>query len=169
MSAKAASAVPWSEADGRLLEQQGYRNFRKIGYGMYATVHRADRYDPRNGASYPVAIKYINLSNKSDNYKEKLFPRECKATRTLRHRSIVPVRKIIVSKDKNRIWIVMELEKSDLLQELEKMGRVDEKQGRIWVRQMLEGLKYMHDKKWAHRDLKVENVLIGFDNRCVSS
>lgn len=170
---KSASAssnpTPWSAEDNRILEQQGFRNFKKIGYGMYATVHRADRFDVRTGHSNPVAIKFIDLKTKSANYRNKLFPRELEATRTLKHKNIVPVRKIIISKDKMRVWIVMELEKSDLLAELERVTRVDEEQGRVWVKQMMQGLLYMHQKEWAHRDLKVENVLIGFDGRALLS
>ena len=63
----------------------------------------------------------------------------------------------------------MELEKSDLLQELKKVHRVSEDRGRIWVKQLMDGMKFMHDQGWAHRDLKVENVLIGYDGRALLS
>lgn len=165
----APANVPWSREDNHLLQSQGFHNFEKIGYGAFATVYRADRYDKRNGQTNPVAIKFINLDNKSKNYRERLFPREYQATITLKHSNIVPVKKILMSKDKSKVWIVMELERSDLLQELEKVNRIKEDKGREWVKQMMQGLKYMHSKNWAHRDLKVENVLIGYDDRALLS
>lgn len=162
--------MPWPATDKVLLKARGYTNFKKIGHGVYSTVHQADYKDPKLGGQVTrVAIKFIDLSLQSDNYKDKLFPRELKAVRRLKHKNIVPVKDVILSKDRNRVWIVMELEKCDLLQILDKVGRCDEDQGRIWVRQMMQGLKYMHDKEWAHRDLKVENVLIGFDDRALLS
>ena len=159
----------WSVKDSRILLMHGYSNFHKIGSGMSATVFRADKFDHSTGVKSLVAIKYIDLTDKSVNYKTKRFHREHKATLKLKHQFIVPVYEVILSRSKHRVWIVMELEKSDLLKELEKVHRVPEEKGKIWVVQMMYALKYMHSEHWAHRDMKLENILIGFDDRALLS
>lgn len=32
----------------------------------------------------------------------------------------------------------------------------------VWALQILEALSYVHDKKFVHRDLKLENLLVSF-------
>lgn len=40
------------------------------------------------------------------------------------------------------------------------MGGMDEDGGRFFMIQMLDVLTFMHGKKIAHRDLKLENILV---------
>jgi serine kinase len=41
-----------------------------------------------------------------------------------------------------------------------KEGHLKEPRTRAWFRQMASGLKYLHVRNLAHRDLKCENILI---------
>ena len=43
-------------------------------------------------------------------------------------------------------------------------GKFNEEMARYFFRQMMEGLKYMHEKGVTHRDLKPENVLLDEDH-----
>ena len=49
------------------------------------------------------------------------------------------------------------------------MAGVDEDQVAIWYEDLREGLSYIHDKGILHRDLKLQNVLIGPDGHAVLS
>ncbi|XP_055610054.1 testis-specific serine/threonine-protein kinase 3-like isoform X2 [Uranotaenia lowii] len=51
-------------------------------------------------------------------------------------------------------------EKGDLLTYIIAHDRLDEKQARIWARQIALALQYLHEAGIAHRDLKCENILI---------
>lgn len=48
----------------------------------------------------------------------------------------------------------------DLLDFIKLHGAIPEQQAKIWFRQMASGLKYLHGKNIAHRDLKCENILL---------
>jgi len=46
---------------------------------------------------------------------------------------------------------------------LKKFGPLDEKLTKIYIRQILEGLLYLHQNKVVHRDLKCANILLSSD------
>ncbi|CAG0884702.1 unnamed protein product [Cyprideis torosa] len=51
-------------------------------------------------------------------------------------------------------------EEGDLLDWIIKHGVLTENEARIWFRQILNALTYLHGRGFAHRDLKCENILI---------
>ena len=117
--------------------------------------------------SLDVAVKFIDLSHdgQASVMQDKLLDRELDAMKQLKHRYIVPVFDVFLSPDRLRVWILMKLAAGDLLQELDRVGHLTEGQARIWAGQVMQALQYMHSKRWAHRDLKAENILISFDRR----
>jgi serine/threonine protein kinase len=58
------------------------------------------------------------------------------------------------------LFLVMPLAETDLFLEIYDNGAVSEQKGRDLIKQILSGLKYMHEKGFAHRDVKLENILI---------
>ncbi|KAI0805556.1 kinase-like domain-containing protein [Xylaria sp. FL0064] len=61
----------------------------------------------------------------------------------------------------NLLCIAMEYCKlGDLAQYLESNGRLTENDTNIITTQVLASLNFMHDEDWAHRDLKLSNILI---------
>lgn len=61
---------------------------------------------------------------------------------------------------KNRLYIVLEYMPGGTLGEiLKKLGRFTEAQARPVLKDILEGVAYLHDKSIVHRDLKLKNIL----------
>jgi serine/threonine protein kinase len=64
-------------------------------------------------------------------------------------------------KDRHFYYMVMEKCKCSVLQDLEQMLNVSEKVlGRVFG-EMLRGIGYLHDRNLVHRDVKLENFLLG--------
>ncbi|CAG2102155.1 unnamed protein product [Medioppia subpectinata] len=135
---------------------------RSISCGSYANVYKAKT---ANGESR--AVKIIDCTKVSNDYRERFLPRELYALKKLNHRFIATVfETFLVS---NRMFMVMELATGgDLLDILkENEGPLENSKSRVMFRQIAEALKYMHSEGIVHRDLKCENVLI-FDNKKVA-
>lgn len=106
-----------------------------------------------------MAVKVINLVNCKENYKMKFLPREVDIMTRLRHKNIVRVIEII--KSTNRMVIIMEYCVNGTVGDfVHHYGAINEDVCLAMFRQMLDGLHYMHACKVAHRDLKVENILL---------
>lgn len=84
--------------------------------------------------------------------------RELNVMKSVSHPSVV--RTYDIFDTKNRLFIVLELQQGGTLGEiLKKVGRFTEDQARPVMRDILEGVAYLHDKSIVHRDLKLKNIL----------
>lgn len=110
---------------------------------------------------------------KKDQRNLKTVENEISILRGLNHKGIIKVVETgtngIVLKPKgtvvkNLVYILLEYVPSGTLFNLcEKNGAMGENIGRFFLHQILDVLKYMHDKDVVHRDLKLENLLLTDD------
>ncbi|KAF1850860.1 Pkinase-domain-containing protein [Cucurbitaria berberidis CBS 394.84] len=86
--------------------------------------------------------------------------REFDILKDVSHPNIVALQKVFWSHD--TIYIFQELVTGgDLFSFLEyKGGRLDNVQAAVIIRQILKGVKYLHDQEIVHRDLKPDNILM---------
>lgn len=149
------------------LGDHGYTIGKQIGYGSYSNVYKGKKID-KGGKQTEIAIKVIDLIKASPNYRDKFFPREFNMIHRIKHKYIVLTHDVYTEKEPKkgiyRAFIFMELAKTDLLTVIEKQNKIDDVQARVWFHQICQGLEYMHSKHWAHRDLKLENILINSKN-----
>lgn len=84
--------------------------------------------------------------------------RELNVMKSVNHPNIV--RTYDIFDTKNRLYIVLEYMPGGTLGEiLKKLGRFTEDQARPILKDILEGVAYLHDKSIVHRDLKLKNIL----------
>ena len=66
-------------------------------------------------------------------------------------------------RSKNSYYLVLEYcNGGDLHSFISRKGRLSEEEGRIVIKQIVEGMAYMNSIKVIHRDLKLANILIHF-------
>lgn len=144
----------WIEAlkEGAKFQIDRFYDIRElIGAGGFAQVHAA--YDRETGAK--AAVKTIQKGSEPDSF----LQREITILRQLRHPHIVNMLDIFESSDSYQI--VMEfLSGGSLHDKMIETDAFDESEVRHLMRQILDGLAYIHSKGIVHRDLKPENILL---------
>ncbi|ORY33754.1 kinase-like domain-containing protein [Naematelia encephala] len=88
--------------------------------------------------------------------------REIEIMQQLRHPHIV--RLYGWFHDENRIFLMMEFAgQGELYNHLARSGRFSEKRASGYIRQVADGLAYLHTKNVIHRDIKPENLLLSLN------
>ncbi|XP_040269897.1 mitogen-activated protein kinase 6 [Bufo bufo] len=148
-----------------------YMDLKPLGYGGNGLVFSA----VDNDCDKRVAVKKIVLT---DPQSVKHALREIKIIRRLDHENIVKLYEILgpngelltddVSSltELNSVYIVQENMETDLAKLLEQ-GLLREEHARLFMYQLLRGLKYIHSANVLHRDLKPANLFINTEDLVV--
>ncbi|CAO2594414.1 Mitogen-activated protein kinase 4 [Lemmus lemmus] len=130
-------------------------DFQPLGFGVNGLVLSA--VDSRSCRK--VAVKKIALS---DARSMKHALREIKIIRRLDHDNIVKVYEGELFKF-SVAYIVQEYMETDLARLLEQ-GTLTEEHAKLFMYQLLRGLKYIHSANVLHRDLKPANIFISTED-----
>ena len=131
-----------------------------LGKGAFATVAIVTRKEDRK----IYAMKRINISKLDDKEKEGAL-NEIRILASLSHPNIIGYKEAFFDQNSKTLNIVMEyaddgdIEKK-IKDNLKKRNFFSEETIWGWVIQILEGLKYLHDNKIMHRDLKCANIFL---------
>merc|ERR1712131_355342 len=148
------------------LKSIGVDIINEIGSGTYAKVYKGvfHEHDPRiDIIGQNVAVKIINRRAAPDSCQRKFLPRELEVLRKLNHKNLIKTIMVHEERLSEKIYIVSELAQTDLLEYLEVKGALRESVVRRLFYNLASGVNYMHTENVAHRDIKCENCLIGFD------
>uniref|UniRef100_A0A182VTI3 Protein kinase domain-containing protein n=1 Tax=Anopheles minimus TaxID=112268 RepID=A0A182VTI3_9DIPT len=139
----------------RTLAKSGYIVEEIIGQGAYALVKKAYW----SKVDTTVAIKIISKATAAASFLQKCVPRELEVTRKLKHKNIILFHEIIETN--MRIYIIMQYaEKGSLLHLIRRSRKLSEPRVRRYYRELLEGIRYIHSCGYAHRDIKLENIVL---------
>ncbi|KAK6152144.1 hypothetical protein DH2020_014779 [Rehmannia glutinosa] len=132
--------------------QSRYMLLNVISKGSYGIVYRAQ--DMNTGEIVAIKHEFHGLSRPT--------LREVRTLKSLpRHPSIVQFKDTIVE-DRDRIFVVMEYIENDLerLMNVENSHPFTLSEVKCLMKQLLEGLTFLHENGVMHRDLKPSNILI---------
>ena len=143
-----------------------YEIVRLLGKGGMSEVYEVE--NPRLGSRH--ALKLFTYEKDDPEVKER-FTVEGKLLARLSHPRIVKVTDFGTDETGGKPYFVMDLVLNErgemqLLSDVEP-GTVDEETVGRWYDDLREGLAYIHANGVIHRDLKLQNVLIGPDGHAV--
>ncbi|XP_029975608.1 NUAK family SNF1-like kinase 1 [Salarias fasciatus] len=135
-----------------------YEVMETLGKGTYGKVKRA----VERATLKTVAIKSIRKERITDDLDRIHIQREIEITSSLRHANIIRFHEVFESRDK--IVIVMEYaSRGELYDYIQERRRLPEIEARGIFRQITSAVHYCHKNGVAHRDLKLENILLDQD------
>ena len=142
--------------DNRLLalQSRGYSEFVRIDSGGQANVYRT----VKDGQTY--AIKVVPVDDKTDSGKlDDDLKRELTIIHNLHHPNCINVNDIF--RTKTRVYIVMPFMPNGTIGAIvRKTGPLCEWNCKVWWSPVLRAVKYLHENRIAHRDLKLDNILL---------
>ena len=139
-----------------ILNNKKYKKGQLIGQGRFGKVYSG--LSELNGEI--VAIKtYYNLSID----KKKLIMKNKDTLYKLNHPNIIKVLSLFDDNENNLNIVYDSLNINNVKQLINKFGKLNEKIIQIYSKQLLEGLKYLHEKKIYHKNLKPSNILVDID------
>lgn len=141
---------------------EDYTILEKLGEGTFGEVHKATH----RPSGKPVALKKIFVHNEKEGFPLTAL-REIRILKDLRHENVIPLVDMTVqrgdrqTKTRSSIYMVtpyMDHDLSGLLQN--PSVRLTLPQIKCYMKQLLEGMSFIHDQRYLHRDIKSANILI---------
>lgn len=158
-SSSASSSPPSRLALRRSLLKIGfgqvstYEKLNVLGAGNYSTVYKGRS----RLTNKLVALKEINVER--DEGVPFTAIREVSLLKSLKHNNIITLHDIIYTG--KTLTLVIEFVERDLSHYLNECDHtLNMHNVRLFLYQLLRGLKYCHDRRVLHRDLKPQNILI---------
>ncbi|SPB48980.1 unnamed protein product [Aspergillus niger] len=134
----------------------------KLGEGTFGEVYKARSKKDNN----VVALKKILMHNERDGFPITAL-REIKLLKMLSHTNILHLKEMAVERSKGEgrkkpsMYMVTPYMEHDLSGLLENPAvQFTEAQIKCYMLQLLEGLRYLHENRILHRDMKAANLLI---------
>ncbi|KAK9843757.1 hypothetical protein WJX81_005040 [Elliptochloris bilobata] len=136
-----------------------FERLNRISEGTYGVVYRAR--DKATGRI--VALKKVKMDKEKDGFPLTSI-REINILLSFRHDNIVNVTEVVVGRQLDSIFMVMEYMEHDLKGLSESMRQpFTTAEVKCLMQQLLAGVVYLHENWVLHRDLKTSNIL--YNNR----
>ncbi|KAK4884141.1 hypothetical protein RN001_000412 [Aquatica leii] len=130
-------------------------------FQLLQDIEEMEKTQPSTSKVNEVAVKIMDITQIKEDYILKNLHREAKIMSQLRHPSIVSLFQTM--QNGNIYYLVSELVGGgDLCTFIksQKYGKLDERNTKVYARQLISATAHMHNIGIVHRDLKMENVMV---------
>jgi len=147
-----------------MMKLGSYTIEKLLGEGSFGKVHLTKK----EGDSKKYATKELDREEIDSSEAKKYLINEIRILQSLNHPNIVKF--VDIKKTKKHYYIMMEFcNGGELSKNLEKYMMKNgtafpEELVQHFMRQIIDAFKYIHGKKIIHRDVKLDNILLHFDN-----
>ena len=147
-----------------MMKLGSYTIEKLLGEGSFGKVHLTRK----EGDSKKYATKELDREEIDSSEAKKYLINEIRILQSLNHPNIVKF--VDIKKTKKHYYIMMEFcNGGELSKNLEKYMMKNgtafpEELVQHFMRQIIDAFKYIHGKKIIHRDVKLDNILLHFDN-----
>ncbi|KAI3960346.1 hypothetical protein MKW98_017070 [Papaver atlanticum] len=126
-----------------------------LGSGSYGTV-----YEGFSDDGFFFAVKEVSLLDQGNQGKQSIYQleQEIALLSNFEHENIVQY--LGTDKAEGKLYIFLELVTKGSLAQLYQKYDLRDSQVSSYTRQILHGLKYLHDRDVVHRDIKCANILV---------
>ena len=136
------------------VQKKGYNIIDTIGAGSFSTVFLA--LDTKEKKEY--ALKFVSREVLKDQQILKQFEREIRLLKRLDHPNIIKLYDVIFLED--YVILVEEYCKfGNLFEAISRNGKIPKHEILRIAQEILDALKYLHEKGISHRDIKPENIV----------
>ncbi|KAF9687255.1 hypothetical protein SADUNF_Sadunf02G0074500 [Salix dunnii] len=126
-----------------------------LGRGSFGSV-----YEGISDDGFFFAVKEVSLLDQGSQGKQSIYQLEQEIALLSRFEHENIVQYYGTDKDESKLYIFLELVTKGSLQKLYQRYNLRDSQVSSYTRQILHGLKYLHDQKVVHRDIKCANLLV---------
>ncbi|KAK1553866.1 hypothetical protein Q3G72_004643 [Acer saccharum] len=126
-----------------------------LGRGSFGSV-----YEGFSDDGFFFAVKEVSLLDQGSQGKQSIYQleQEIALLSQFKHENIVQY--FGTDKDESKLYIFLELVTKGSLLNLYQRYHLRDSQVSAYTRQILHGLKYLHDRNVVHRDIKCANILV---------
>ncbi|KAF9905949.1 hypothetical protein EC991_001190 [Linnemannia zychae] len=144
-----------AEPEDTLTFEGQYEIGPQLGSGNFATVYKAT--NRSTGVVY--AVKEVKKNETFNAKVEASLEREIGILMSIDHPNLLRICKVF--NEESHYYVVTELaHDGELFDQIIDKQKFTESEARHIFRQVLHGVKYLHDRGVVHRDLKPENILV---------
>eukprot|EP00656_Telonema_subtile_P008599 TRINITY_DN14010_c0_g1_i2.p1 TRINITY_DN14010_c0_g1~~TRINITY_DN14010_c0_g1_i2.p1 ORF type:complete len:682 (-),score=265.15 TRINITY_DN14010_c0_g1_i2:192-2237(-) len=135
-----------------------YKKIKRLGEGAFGVC-----FVVQNSAGKRLAMKEVSIESIGAQERDKAFE-EARLLKSLCHPNVIAFQEFFVAKGK--LFIIMDYASGGDLggriaqRKSSRAGPFPEEEVCVWLVQILMGVKYLHDQKILHRDLKPQNIFL---------
>lgn len=157
--------ISLAQQKSRVKSLSDYKILEMIGDGSFGKVYKAIEISTQK----IVAMKKVRMQHSGEGISVSTL-REIKILKMLDHPNILKLLDIAIKRygQSTHIYLVLEFMQHDLAGLLENSAvTFTHSQIKLYIRQLLQAIEYLHENHVIHRDIKSSNILINNDGRLV--